>query len=89
MGNSECPILLLIQVLKMSHLQLLALLPSLFLSHSEKLLFLPTLYCLIQGDPLYLRAFQLLKIGFLFPLFLSLFILRPPACTFLRFGYNI
>lgn len=52
------PILLLIQVLGMSHLQLLAFLPSLFLNHSEMLLFLPTLYCLIQGDSLYLRAFQ-------------------------------
>lgn len=41
--------------------------PSLFLSHSETLLLLPPLHSLIQGDPLYLRAFQLLKIGFLFP----------------------
>lgn len=56
--TAEYPILLLIQVLGMSHLQLLAFLPSLFLSHSEMLLFLPTLYCLIQGDSLYLRAFQ-------------------------------
>lgn len=41
------------------------------------LLFLSTLYCLIQDDPLYLRAFQLLKIDFLFHLFLPLFLLRP------------
>lgn len=50
----------------------LAFLPSLFLSHSEILLLLPSLYYLIQGDPLYLRTFQSLKTGFLFPLFPSL-----------------
>lgn len=38
--TAEHPILL-IQVLKMSYLQLLAFLPSLFLSHSEMLLLLP------------------------------------------------
>lgn len=45
-------LILLVQVCKMSHLQLLVSLPSLFLSHSETLLFLPTLYFLIQGDSL-------------------------------------
>lgn len=45
-------LILLVQVCKMSHLQLLVFLPSLFLSHSETLLFLPTLYFLIQGDSL-------------------------------------
>lgn len=48
--TAEYPILLLIQVLKMSPLQLLAFLPSLFLSHSEMLLLLPTLYS-YPGSP--------------------------------------
>lgn len=79
----------------MSYLQLLAFLPSLFLSHSEMLLLLPTPYYLIHGDPLYLRAFHLLKIGFLFPFFLPLFILRSPICVFIlattfeRTGINV
>lgn len=47
------------------------------------LLLLPTLYSHMQGDPLYLRAFHLLKRNFLFPLFLPLFVLRPQVCVFI------